>query len=131
MSNFSVTRDGVVLASLAAIGAMGLSLKPADPAIAAERPVACDIEVSRSSGLVGLKAIVNSHDTISGNYRLRVTSSGANSSTIDQSGDFTVSHGTAVVSSVNLGGVGAYTARLSITANGRTTECSRKVGGSL
>lgn len=131
MSIFYVTRHGVVMAALATVGATGLFFQPTASAKAASTPLTCDIQVSRSGGLVGLKAVVNAEGATSGSYRLRVVSSGGNSSNIDQSGDFSVRGGSAVVSSISLGGSGTYTARLSITADGRTSECSQKVSGSL
>ena len=131
MSIFYVTRHGVVMAALATVGAIGVFIQPAVPAKAASSPLACDIQVSRSGSLVGLKAVVSASGATSGSYRLRVLSSGSNSSTIDQSGDFSVRGGSSVVSTVSLGGGGSYAARLSVTADGRTTDCSRSVGGSL
>ena len=131
MSILYVTRHGVVMAALATVGAIGIFFQPSVPAKAAKGPFTCDIQVSRSGGSVGLKAVVNAQEATSGSYRLRVVSSGGNSSNIDQSGDFSISEGSAVVSSVSLGGSGTYTARLSITADGRTSECSQKVSGSL
>ena len=131
MSILYVTRHGVVMAALATVGAIGVFFQPAVPAMAAHGPLSCDIQVSRSGSLVGLKAVVSAQAATSGSYRLRVVSSGGNSSNIDQSGDFSVSGGSAVVSSVSLGGSGTYTARLSVTADGRTTECSQRVSGSL
>lgn len=126
-----VTRHGIVMAALATVGAIGGLFQPAVLAKAAQGAVSCDIQVSRSGGLVGLKAVVSAQDATSGSYRLRVVSSGANSSNIDQSGDFSVRGGSATVSTVSLGGSGTYTARLSVTADGRTTECSQRVSGSL
>ena len=131
MSIFYVTRHGVVMAALATVGAIGIFFQPSVPAKAAKGPFTCDIQVSRSGGSVGLKAVVHAAEATWGSYRLRVVASGGNSSNIDQSGDFSISEGSAVVSSVSLGGSGTYTARLSITADGRTTECSQKVSGSL
>ena len=131
MSNFYVTRHGVVMAALATICAVGAVLQPAAPVNAARAPMSCDIRVSQARGLVDLKAVVSAEAATSGSYRLRVVSSGSNSSHIDQSGEFSVGNGSTVVSSVSLGGSGAFTARLSVTADGRTTECSQKVGGSL
>ena len=131
MSILYVTRHGVVMAALATVGAIGVFFQPTTPATAARDPLSCEIQVSRSGNLVGLKAVVSAPGATSGSYRLRVVSSGGNSSNIDQSGDFSVSGGSAVVSSVSLGGSGTYTARLSITADGRTTECSQTVSGSL
>ena len=131
MSILYVTRHGVVIAALATVGAIGVLFQPAVPAKAAHGALSCDIQVSRSGSSVGLKAVVSSQDATSGSYRLRVVSSGGNSSNIDQSGDFSVKGGSAIVSTVSLGGSGSYTARLSVTADGRTTECSQRVSGSL
>ena len=131
MSTFYVTRHGVVMAALATLGAVGAVLQPAAPVNAARAPMACDIRVSHAGGLVALKPGVSVEAATSGRDRLRVVSSGGNSSNIDQSGEFSVANGSTVVSSVSLGGSGNYTARLTVTADGRTTECSQKVGGSL
>ena len=131
MSTFYVSRHGVVMAALATFGAVGAMFLPAAPVNAARDPVACEIRVSHAGGLVDLKAVVSAEAATSGSYRLRVVSSGSNSSSINHSGEFSVGNGSTVVSSVSLGGSGTYTARLSVTADGRTTECSRKVGGTL
>jgi hypothetical protein len=131
MSILYVTRLGVVMAALATASATGVLFQPAVSAQAALGALSCDIQVSRSGNLVGLKAVVSAQDATSGSYRLRVVSSGGNSSNIDQSGDFSVRGGSAIVSTVSLGGSGTYTARLSVTADGRTTECSQRVSGSL
>ena len=131
MSTFYVTRHGVVMAALATLGAVGALLQPAAPVHAARAPISCDIRVSHAGGLIDLKAVVSAEAATSGSYRLRVVSSGSNSSHIDQSGEFSVVNGSTIVSEVSLGGRGTYTARLTVTADGRTTECSQKVGGSL
>ena len=131
MSIFNVTRHGVGMAALATVGVVGALVHPVATAQAARDPLSCDIQVSRSGSMVGLKAIVNSPGATSGSYRLRVVSSGSNNSNIDQSGEFTVSGGSGVVSTVQLGGSGTFTARLSVTSGGRTTECSQRVSGSL
>ena len=126
-----VTRHGVVMAAAATACGAGVLLQSAAQVNAAHLPISCDIRVSHAGGSVGLKAVVIADAAASGNYQLRVVSSGSNSSNIDQSGEFSVGNGTTVVSSINLGGSGTYTARLSVTVDGRTTECSQKVGGSL
>ena len=131
MSIFFVTRHGVVMAALANLGAVGTILQPTAPLNAARAPISCDIRVSHGGRLVDLKAVVSAQAATSGSYRLRVVSSGSNSSNIDQSGEFSIGNGSTTVSSVSLGGSGNYTARLTVTADGRTTECSQKVGGSL
>lgn len=131
MSILYVTRHGVVMAAFATVGVLGALSQPTVPAKAAPGALSCDIQVSRSGSMVGLKAVVSAQNATSGSYRLRVASSGGNSSNIEQSGDFSVDSGSAVVSAVSLAGSGTYTARLSVTADGRTTECSQKVSGRL
>ena len=131
MSMLYITRHCVVIAALATVGALGALVQPVAPAKAARDPLSCHIQVSRSGGMVGLKAIVSAQAATSGSYRLRVVSSGSNSSNIDQSGGFTVGDGSAVVSTVNLGGSGTFTAQLSATAGGLAAECSQSVRGSL
>ena len=131
MPIFYGTRHGVVMAALATAGSLAVLFQPAPPAKAAHGALSCDIQVSRSGSLVGLNAVVSAPNATSGSYRLRVVSSGGNSSNIDQSGDFSVRGGSAIVSTVTLGGSGTYAARLSVTADGRTTECSQRVSGSL
>ena len=134
MSTFYATRHSVVMAGLCFSGIVSLAgalVQSAAPASAARDALSCDIQVSRSGGSVGLNAVVSAETATSGSYRMRVVSSGSNGSHIDQSGEFSVDGGSTVVSSVSLGGSGTYTARLSVIANGRTTECSQRVGGSL
>ena len=131
MPIFYGTRHGVVMAALATAGTIAVLFQPALPAKAARGALSCDIQVSRTGSSVGLNAVVSAREATSGSYRLRVVSTGGNSSNIDQSGDFAVRGGSATVSTVTLGGSGTYTARLSVTADGRTTECSQRVSGSL
>ena len=98
MLTFYVTRHGVVMAALATICAAGAVLQPSAPVKAAQAPISCDIRVSHAGGLVDLKAVVSAEAATSGSYRLRVVSSGSNSSNIDQSGEFSVGNGSTVVS---------------------------------
>jgi hypothetical protein len=132
MSIFYVTRHGVVVAALAALGVAAAIAQPGEAARSAPGSLTCDIEVSRSGGMVELQALVSAPRETSGSYRLRVVKSGGGgSANIDQSGGFSVDGGSSVVSTVNLGGGGSYTAKLSVTADGRTIECSQRVGGAI
>ena len=131
MSIFYVTRRGVVTASLAAAGSLAALGHPALPAAAANAPLKCEIAVSKTPGLVELQALVSSSRKVSGTYRLRINKSGDGSAEIDQSGDFSVANGSAVVSGVSLGGSGDYHARLTVDVDGHTIKCSKRVSGTL
>lgn len=132
MPNFYVTRLGIVVPALAALGVVAAGAGSSESAKAAG-PLTCEIEVNRAAGGVELQALVSAMRDTSGSYRLSVAKSGGGgSASINQSGGFELRGGAPrVVSSVNLGGDGRYTARLSVTADGRTVECTRRVGGSL
>ncbi len=109
--------SGYAIAPTAAVAGSGLS---------------CDIEVMHSGGGVTLKGIVASGAAADGTYTLKVTSAGSGSSNINQSGDFSVgAGGVEQLATVSLGGDGIYSARLSVTANGHTTSCAERIGGSL
>ena len=132
MSIFYVTRLGIALPALAALGLLGAIGGDATKAQAGT-PLECRIDVGRSAGMVELKALISADRTTSGSYRLNVVKSGGGgSANIGQGGEFSVSAGTPqVVSSVMLGGDGRYMATLTVNANGRNFECSRRIGGSL
>jgi hypothetical protein len=132
MPNFLVTRLGIVVPALAALGVVAAGAGSSESANAAT-PLACEIEVNRAAGGVELQALVATTRDTSGSYRLSVAKSGGGgSANINQSGGFEVRGGAPrVVSSVNLGGDGRYVAHLWVTAGGRTVECTRRVGGSL
>ena len=131
MRIFYVSRSGAVMAALAAAGAAGVMASPAISKAAASSPPSCQIEVSRAGAMVRIKAIVNATGQKAGSYRLSVASSGANRSVISQSGGYIVENGAAVVGEVSLGGRGSFNAHLSVSGDGPSTECSRRVSGSL
>jgi hypothetical protein len=131
MPNFYVTSLGIVVPALAAVGlsagaSSGQSTKAIDQ-------LKCQIDVSRTASGIELQAVVSTGRDTAGNYRLRIDKSGGGgNATIDQSGGFEANAGAPrVVSTVGLGADGRYTARLSVSADGRTLECTRRVGGSL
>ena len=69
-----------------------------------------------------------------GSYRLRVTKSGAaGSSDINQSGDFSAGPGEpGRLGTVTLGGDGgSYVARLTVTWDGGSIECTERIGGTF
>jgi hypothetical protein len=132
MPNFYVTRRGIAVPALAALGVVVAGADSSRSATAAG-PLTCTIEVNQAAGGVELQALVLTTRDMSGSYRLSVAKGGGGgSANINQSGGFDVRGGTPrVVSSVSLGGNGRYAARLSVTAGGRTVECARRIGGAL
>ena len=134
MSIFYVTRFGLIAPALAVLGIAATGASIDGEALAnGAAALKCSIAVERLGDAVELKALISSPRKASGSYRLTVTTSGGgNSSAINQSGGFTAGgRGAEVISRVMLGGDGNFTARLSITADGRTVECRERVGGSI
>lgn len=133
MSIFYVTRFGLIAPALAVLGVAATGASVDGQAQANGAALKCSIAVERLGSAVELKALVSAPREASGSYRLTVTTSGGgNSSAIDQSGGFTAGgRGAEVISRVMLGGDGKFTARLSVTADGRTVECRERVGGSI
>lgn len=131
MSKFFVTRQGVVITTLAALGVIAAVAQPAEKATAASKALACDIEVKRFDGMVEVQAVVSAPRPTTGTYSLRVAKSGDGSANINQAGEFSVGQGPSVVSSVSLGGSGSFTARLAVSADGQHAGCSEKLSGSL
>jgi len=132
MANFYVTRFGVVIPALAALGLATAGHATSD-APNPRSALSCAIEVGRSSGGVELQAVVAGAAGNTGNYRLVVRKTGGGGSAdIDQSGEFaTGKGGSSVLSTVSLGGDGRYTARLSVSSGGRSAECTKRVGGAI
>jgi hypothetical protein len=95
--------------------------------------LSCEIEVFRSNGSVELQALVIAPRTTLGRYRLRVAKSGVSgTSEISQSGDFrAVGDGPTLVTRVTLDSSGHYRARLAVTADGRTVECTDQIRGGI
>lgn len=95
--------------------------------------LSCEIEVSRSNGSVELQALVMAPRTTFGRYRLRVAKSGVSgTSEISQSGDFrAVGDSPTLVTRVTLDSSGHYRARLAVTADGRTVECTDQIRGGI
>jgi hypothetical protein len=96
-------------------------------------PVRCEIQVSEHGSGVSLEGVVYAKSAVEGSYRLRVSKAGGSgSSDIDQSGDFSAGPGAAAsLGNVTLGGDGSYVARLRVTVDGRSVECTERVGGML
>ena len=99
----------------------------------ASSPVRCEINAKRSGNSTTLDGVVTAKRGIKGSYRLSITKSGGGGqSDIDQSGLFSAAPGAAAtVGTVTLGGPGSFVAILTITGDGKTTDCSRQIGGAL
>ncbi|MDX2257882.1 MAG: curli-like amyloid fiber formation chaperone CsgH [Hyphomicrobiaceae bacterium] len=121
------TGASILMAALA----FGAAVTPgaSDAVAGAGGPVSCAIKASHGGGGVTLRAVVNAPDAVSGTFRFRVAKSGGGGgANIDQSGDFS---GAGSLAEVSLGGDGTFLARLSVTAAGKTIECSEKIAGAL
>jgi hypothetical protein len=100
----------------------------------ASQPVRCEIQVKEHGNSVTLEGVVFAKTAIEGSYQLRVSKSGGGgSSNINQSGDFSAGPGQpSTLGIVTLGGDdGSYVARLTVTWDGGSIECTERVGGTL
>jgi hypothetical protein len=97
-------------------------------------PVRCEINVDDQGSSVALNSIIRADTATQGEYHFRVNKSGGGgSANIDQRGAFKAGpENPARLGSVTFGtNGGTYVAKLTVTADGQTIECSEKVGGSL
>jgi hypothetical protein len=122
-----------VMPVLAGLGLTGIVIGSgqADPST---EPVRCEIEATSSSGMISLEGIVEADIAVSGTYEFRVVGSGhGGNSNIRQGGAFTAGPDAAVtLGRVMLGASGAvYDASLEVVSNGKTIECSERVGGTI
>lgn len=117
------TAVALVIAWLAAVSC---------PAAASER-LDCKIGVNRTGAGLEVLAFVSAPRLIQGQYRLQVTMhSGHGRSTMNHGGTFTAGPGTPqVVGRFSLAGGGTYTAVLQVTADGRTIDCTERIGGAI
>ena len=100
----------------------------------ASQPLRCEIQVQERGNSVALQGLVFAKTAIEGSYQLRVSKSGGGgSSDINQSGDFSAGPGEpSTLGTVSLGGDGgSYVARLTVTWDGGSIECTERVGGTL
>lgn len=97
------------------------------------QPLRCEIQVDERGNSVALEGLVFAKSAIEGSYHLTVSKSGGSgSSEINQSGGFSAGPGgPASLASVTLGGGGSYIARLRVTWDGHSVECTERVRGSL
>jgi hypothetical protein len=100
----------------------------------ASQPLRCEIQVQEHGNSVSLAGVVFAKTAVAGSYQLRVTKSGgAGSSGINQSGDFSAGPGEpGRLGTVTLGGDGgSYVAKLTVTWDGGSIECTERVRGTL
>jgi hypothetical protein len=115
---------------LGVIGVMASGSERVD----ASQPLRCEIQVKERGNSVALQGVVFAKTAIEGSYLLRVSKSGGGgSSDINQSGDFSAGPGEpSTLGTVSLGGDGgSYVARLMVTWDGGSIECTERVGGTL
>ena len=118
----------VLLMSLAVAGCSA----GASETMAAGDAVRCEIEVTAAGGAIGLGAIVQATQPVTGSYRFNVTGSGGGGSTnISQGGGFNAGPGDdARLGKLMLGNHGAsYDVRLDVNVGGHDYQCSQRVGG--
>jgi hypothetical protein len=130
----------IITKSLAAVllpGTLGLGMIGVTAVTAKQSENAamrCEIKVKNQGGNVALEGIVRADAATAGAYHFRVNKSGGGgSANIDQRGEFKAGpDNPGRLGSVTLGSNGGtYVAKLTVTADGQTFECSEKVGGSL
>jgi hypothetical protein len=113
-----------------AIGVIASGIERVD----ASQPMRCEIQVKERGNAVALEGVVFAKTAVTGSYQLRVSKSGGGgSSDISQSGDFRAGPGEpSTLGTVTLGGDGgSYIARLTVTWDGGSIECTERVGGTL
>lgn len=116
------------------IGAINSSIERVDAGANGSQPVRCEIQVKERGHSVALEGVVFATTAIEGSYQLRVSKSGgAGSSDINQSGGFSAAPGErSTLGLVALGGDGgSYLAKLKVTWNGGSIECTERVRGVL
>lgn len=132
MSIITKSLAAVLLPGTLGLGMIGVTAVTAKQSETA--PLRCEIKVKDQGGNVALEGIVRADAATEGAYHFRVSKSGGGgSANIDQRGDFKAGpDNPGRLGSVMLGtNGGTYVAKLTVTANGQTFECSEKVGGSL
>lgn len=122
----------LTLAALMVSGAAGLALAQGgnDTAVLASADtVACGVSAVTDRGMTKVEGVFQSPTALSGEYRFAFKSSGNGGSTnISQGGAFTAMAGEPVaIGSVVVNAGSKIDATLTVTANGKTYDCSQPV----
>ena len=116
--------------SLGVISMIDSNTRPAAAGSSGPDLVRCEIRVKNHGSTLTLEGVALAKASVSGSYSMQISSSGGGgSSDIDQSGDFSASPGApGSLGVVNLSGSGArYVARLHVTWNGGSAQCTKSV----
>jgi hypothetical protein len=122
------------VALIAVIAAMPVAGEAGAQAAGTSDGTRCELKVGKRSGMTTLEGFVSATSTISGSYRISVTSAGGGGgSDVDQSGAFTAKSGQSVsLGVVSMGGTpGKYTADLTVTWNAGSIQCIEHVDGKI
>lgn len=125
-----MTRNNIRIVGAAAsifigLGAAGAAIG-AGQASATDGPLTCEIQMSRSGGMIALESVAASDEAVAGSYSFTVRGGGTD---ISQGGDFEAGPGeTVTLGQVMLGANGSYDARLEVEADGRSVSCEERVG---
>lgn len=129
-----IKRSSAILLLPTVLGLGAVAFSTADAGQGGSQPVRCEIQIKERGNSLTLEGVVVAKAAIQGSYQLHVSkSAGAGNSDITQSGDFTA----AADAQTSLGVVtlgsdgGSYDAKLKVTSQGRSYECSRRVRGVL
>lgn len=119
---------------LTAIVSAGLAASALGSASNAEAgPLRCDIQISEHGNAISLEAIVASSASAEGTYRLQVSGTGGGGSTdVSQGGEFALTPGSrSAVGNVTVAGSSRYVARLTVSSNAGSTQCTKRFSGTM
>jgi hypothetical protein len=127
----STLRLGLVAVMISGAAGLALANGASEPAatLVATDVIACGISTATDRGMMKVEGVFQSPTALSGEYRFAFKSSGNGGSTnISQGGAFTASAGDAVaIGSVMVNAGSKIDVTLTVTANGKTYDCSQPV----
>lgn len=129
-----IKRSSAILLLPTVLGLGAVAFSTADAGQGGSQPVRCEIQIKERGNSLTLEGVVVAKAAIQGSYQLHVSkSAGAGNSDITQSGDFTAAADAPTsLGVVTLGGDGgSYVAKLKVTSQGRSYECTERVRGVL
>jgi hypothetical protein len=120
---------------LGAIAMIDSRIQTVDAGQNSSQPIRCELKVREHDNGVALEGIVFAKTAVEGSYQLQVSQvGGAGTSAINQSGGFSAAPGTPsslAIVRLGSGDGGTYVAKLKVTSNGSTIECTERVRGAL